>query len=113
MAGDQADLDLRPERRDKLIGKLLAALQGWVPGSRAKLRGSLEAGTADDYSDIDICWVVPDQAFTEAVETLGAALSQVHRSPVASHRSGVRPFGEAAGCLHPHMAHAVVLAGGH
>jgi len=72
-----ADLDLRPERRDKLTGKLLAALQGWVPGSRAQLRGSLGAGTADDYSDIDICWVVPDQDFTEAVDTLGAALSQV------------------------------------
>jgi hypothetical protein len=71
-----ADLDLRPERRDKLTGKLLAALQGWIPGSRAQLRGSLGAGTADDYSDIDICWVVPDQDFTEAVDALGAALSQ-------------------------------------
>jgi hypothetical protein len=71
-----ADLDLRPERRDKLTGKLLAALQGWVPSSVAQLRGSLGAGTADDYSDIDICWVVPDQDFTEAVDTLGAALSQ-------------------------------------
>ena len=71
-----ADLDLRPERRDKLTGKLLAALQGWIPGSVAQLRGSLGAGTADDYSDIDICWVVPDQEFTEAADTLGAALSQ-------------------------------------
>jgi hypothetical protein len=71
-----ADLDLRPERRDKLTGKLLAALQGWIPGSVAQLRGSLGAGTADDYSDIDICWVVPDQDFTEATDTLGAALSQ-------------------------------------
>jgi hypothetical protein len=71
-----ADLDLRPERRDKPVGKLLAALEGWVPGSVAQLRGSLSAGTADGYSDIDICWVVPDQDFTEAVDTLGAALSQ-------------------------------------
>lgn len=72
----EADLDLRPERRHKLTGKLLAALQAWVPGSRAQLRGSLGAGTADDYSDIDICWMVPDQDFTEAVDTVGAALSQ-------------------------------------
>jgi hypothetical protein len=72
-----ADLDFRPERRDKLAGKLLAALQGWVPGSRAQLRGSLGSGTADDYSDIDVCWVVPDQDFAEAVDTAGAALSQV------------------------------------
>jgi hypothetical protein len=71
-----ADVDLRPERRDKLTGKLLAALQGWIPGSVAQLRGSLGAGTADDYSDIDICWVVPDRDFTEAADTLGAALSQ-------------------------------------
>jgi hypothetical protein len=70
------DLDLRPERRDQLTGKLLAALQGWVPSSRTQLRGSLGAGTADEYSDIDICWVVPDRDFTEAVDTLGAALSQ-------------------------------------
>jgi hypothetical protein len=72
----EADLDLRPERRHNLTGKLLAALQGWVPGSRAQLRGSLGAATADDYSDIDICWAVPDQDFTEAVDTVGAALSQ-------------------------------------
>jgi hypothetical protein len=71
-----ADLDLRPARRDNLTGKLLAALQGWIPGSVAQLRGSLGAGTADDYSDIDICWVVPDRDFTEAADTLGAALSQ-------------------------------------
>src|SRR5262245_3791197 len=71
-----ADLDLRPERRDKLTGKLLSSLRGWVPGSVAQLRGSLDAGTADDYSDIDICWVVPDPDFTEAVDSLGAALSQ-------------------------------------
>ncbi|HTS96434.1 MAG TPA: hypothetical protein VMI33_07420 [Streptosporangiaceae bacterium] len=71
-----ADLDLRPERRDMLTSKLLAALQGWIPGSRARLRGSLGAGTADDYSDVDICWVVPDQDFTEAIDTLGAALSR-------------------------------------
>ncbi len=71
-----ADFDLRPERRQELVGKLLAALQAWVPGSRAQLRGSLGSGTTDDYSDMDICWVVPDAEFTEAVDTSGAALSQ-------------------------------------
>jgi len=70
------DLDLRPERRDKLTGKLLAALQGWVLGSVAQLRGSPGAATADGYSDIDIRWVVPDEDFAEAVDTVGAALSQ-------------------------------------
>jgi len=70
----EADLDLSPERRQKLTGKLLAALEGWVPGSSAELRGPLSAG--DDDSDVDICWVVPDQDFTEAVDTAAAALSQ-------------------------------------
>src|SRR5215470_6526025 len=42
-----ADLDLRPERRDQLTGKLLTALQGWVPSSSTQLRGSLGAGTSD------------------------------------------------------------------
>lgn len=71
------DLDLRPERRQKLVSKLLAGLQDWVPGSRTRLRGSLGSGSADGYSDIDICWVVPDASFAEAVDTAGAALSQV------------------------------------
>lgn len=36
----EADLDLRPERRHKLTRKLLAALQAWVPGSRATIRAT-------------------------------------------------------------------------
>jgi hypothetical protein len=72
-----ADLDLRPERRQTLASKVLAALRDWIPGSRTQLRGSLGSGTADDYSDIDICWVVPDASFAEAVDTAAAALSQV------------------------------------
>jgi hypothetical protein len=72
-----ADLDLRPERRQEFAGKLLAALQSWVPGSRAEIRGSPGSGRADDYSDIDIRWVVPEISFAEAADTAGAALSQV------------------------------------
>jgi hypothetical protein len=72
-----ADLDLRPERRHKLASKLLASLQDWIPGSRTQLRGSLGSGTADNYSDIDIRWIVPDAGFGEAVDTAGAALSRV------------------------------------
>ena len=71
-----ADLDLRLERRHTFASKLLRNLENWVPGSVAELRGSLGSGTADDYSDIDIYWVVPDDSFTEAVDTLGAALSR-------------------------------------
>jgi hypothetical protein len=71
-----ADLDLCPERRQRLAEGLLAVLEAWVPGSRARLRGSLAAGTADEYSDIELCWVVPDEGFAEAVDTAGAAVSR-------------------------------------
>jgi len=72
-----ADLDFSAERRGKLTGQLQAALQRWVPGSRAQIRGPLDSGPADDYASIGICWVVPDQDFTDAADSLGAALSQV------------------------------------
>lgn len=71
-----ADFDLRPERRHLLASTLLRVLRDWVPGSVAKIRGAMGSGTADDYSDIDIGWVVPDDSFTEAVDTVGAALSR-------------------------------------
>lgn len=59
-----------------LASTLLRVLRGWVPGSVAEIRGAMGSGTADDYSDIDICWVVPDDSFTQAVDTVGAALSR-------------------------------------
>jgi hypothetical protein len=71
-----ADLDLRPERRHLLASTLLRVLRDWVPGSVAEIQGAMGSGTADDYSDIDICWMVPDDSFTEAVDTVGAALSR-------------------------------------
>jgi DNA polymerase sigma len=54
------DLDLRPEGRERLASNLRAALTAVIPGSQIGLRGSLGAGTADRYSDIDLCWVAPD-----------------------------------------------------
>jgi hypothetical protein len=71
-----ADFDLRPERRHTFASKLLGNLEDWVPGSVAELRGAMGSGNADEYSDIDICWVVADDSFTEAIDTLGAALSR-------------------------------------
>jgi hypothetical protein len=62
-----ADLDLRPERRDQLAAGLRAELEALIPGSATDLRGSLASGTADPYSDIDLCWVVGDKTFTTAV----------------------------------------------
>lgn len=71
-----ADLDLRPERRRAFASKLLGNLEDWVPGSAAEFHGPMGSGNADDYSDIDIRWAVPDDSFTEAVDTAGAALSR-------------------------------------
>ena len=34
----------------------------------AELRGSVASGTADCCSDVDLCWVVPDEMFAAAVE---------------------------------------------
>jgi hypothetical protein len=49
------------------------------------LRGSLAEGTADQYSDIDMLWDVPDADFRWCVASVGEILSRVR--PVASLRS--------------------------
>jgi hypothetical protein len=79
-----ADLDLRPERRQALAAKVVAALTSAVAGSAASLRGSLATGSADGYSDIDALWVVPDDRFSQALGTAGEALATV--GPVSSLR---------------------------
>lgn len=79
-----ADLDLRPERRELLVFELRAALEAEVPSSRTSLRGSLASGTADLYSDIDVCWLVPDDRSTVAVDSVSATLRSTH--PVLSQR---------------------------
>ncbi|MFI0464808.1 hypothetical protein ACH347_12065 [Saccharopolyspora sp. 5N102] len=61
------------------------ALVDAMPGSRVPLIGSLGAGTDDEYSDIDLAWVVPDGAVSSAADRLGAALGAV--AEVASVRS--------------------------
>ncbi|MGI8309093.1 TetR/AcrR family transcriptional regulator C-terminal domain-containing protein [Saccharopolyspora hattusasensis] len=64
---------------------LASALHGAAPGSRVSLIGSLGAGTADEYSDIDLPWVVPDGAMPRCAEWLGEVLGAV--AEVASVRS--------------------------
>jgi hypothetical protein len=55
------------ERRAQLARDPITALQTAIPESRALLRGSLSDGTADQYSDIDLLWEVPDADFARAV----------------------------------------------
>jgi hypothetical protein len=62
-----SNLHLDPRVRRALADRIVAALERAVPGSTARLRGSLAHGTADAYSDIDLLWQEPDAAFPAAV----------------------------------------------
>ncbi|MFF0965893.1 hypothetical protein ACWDQO_05245 [Streptomyces sp. NPDC003703] len=64
--------------------RVRGALEGCCPDSRAELAGSLGAGTADAFSDLDILWVVPDGRFPDCLEQAVAALAAVQ--PVGSVR---------------------------
>lgn len=81
-AGPAPDLD--PAVRAALARELLDALAAYCPGSRVRLRGSLAAGTADAFSDIDLDWTVPGGLFAHCVDTAAEALARV--GPLASLR---------------------------
>lgn len=70
--------------RAELAADVCAALRQSRPGSQAVLLGSLAAGTADAYSDIDVEWVVPDAQFASSVTRARAVLHPVQ--PVADVR---------------------------
>jgi predicted nucleotidyltransferase len=72
-------------RRDTVVREIRSALASCCPGSRVELRGSLAAGTADVYSDIDLAWTVPDERFTAAVASVPDVLGRMH--PLESVRS--------------------------
>ncbi|WP_223839766.1 hypothetical protein [Saccharopolyspora pogona] len=74
---------------------LASVFHGAAPGSWVSLIGSLGAGTADEYSDIDLAWVVPDGAVPRCAEWLGEVLGAVAevaavRSVPEFQRSGLR-----------------------
>ena len=83
--GVVVDLDLRPERRAALVDSLTEALRMAVAGSDISLRGSLATGEADQFSDIDLLWVVPGDRFPAAIASIPDTLAAV--SPVSSLRS--------------------------
>ncbi|MGW1678778.1 hypothetical protein [Saccharopolyspora sp. NPDC002376] len=66
-----------------------------VSDSRVSLIGSLGAGTADAYSDVDLAWVVPEGSVPTCVERLPSVLGTVAefvsvRSSPEFQRSAVR-----------------------
>lgn len=71
--------------RAALAAAVLGTLEAACPGSRAALLGSLAAGTADAFSDIDVEWVVPDARFLASVTAAPETLARVR--PVAAVRS--------------------------
>ncbi|WP_258018048.1 hypothetical protein [Streptomyces noursei] len=71
--------------RQALVDAVRAAMERDCPASRTLLLGSLAAGTADDYSDIDVEWVVPDREFGACLARAEQILQGVR--PVAAMRS--------------------------
>ncbi|WIX78478.1 hypothetical protein QRX50_45215 [Amycolatopsis carbonis] len=71
--------------RAQLADAVVTALAAACPSSVARLRGSLAAGTADAFSDIDVEWVVRDGRLVSCVADVRAVLERVH--PVAAVRT--------------------------
>ncbi|OAP20775.1 hypothetical protein A4R44_08432 [Amycolatopsis sp. M39] len=72
-------------KRDALADRIIEALAVSCRGSRAQLRGSLRTGTADEYSDIDVEWLVPDGGLAGCLASVRATLERVQ--PVAAVRT--------------------------
>jgi hypothetical protein len=70
--------------RAQLVDRLLIGLAEAAPGSSVALRGSLAERRADQYSDIDLLWEVPDAIFPTCVDRVSAILTAIH--PVESIR---------------------------
>jgi len=78
-------MKLDTARRDRLAQDVLECLRDSAPGSTAALRGSRAERTADEYSDIDVLWEVPDAQFDACAIGVKEILSGV--GPVVSVRS--------------------------
>lgn len=85
---------LDPEVRGAVARKVLDVLARACPGGRAALRGSLAAGTADAYSDIDVAWVVPADRFGACVDRTAEILAGMR--PLLTLRSDPE-YAEVAG----------------
>lgn len=78
-------MNLDTALRTTLTGRILRRLVEAAPGSAAILRGSLAGRRADQYSDIDVLWDVPDRLFQPCVEHIANTLSPIY--PIESIRS--------------------------
>ena len=71
--------------RQQLVERLISGLTAAASGSAVVLRGSLAAGRADVYSDIDLLWDVPDDLFAMCITRLPTFLAAIQ--PIAALRS--------------------------
>ncbi|MEW2504907.1 MULTISPECIES: hypothetical protein [unclassified Amycolatopsis] len=71
--------------RAQLADAVATALTAACPSSVARLRGSLAAGTADAFSDIDVEWLVPDGLVPACLADVREVLDRVR--PVAAVRT--------------------------
>jgi hypothetical protein len=88
---DLPDLDLSAERRERVVRDARIALEGAIEGSSLVARCSLADGTADQYSDIDAVWLVPNGCLQAAIDALRRALEVV--GPLFSIRFGASASG--------------------
>jgi predicted nucleotidyltransferase len=72
-------LNLDTNIRTALAQRILTTLENAAPGSTAQLRGSLAGGHADEYSDIDVFWEIPDELFQTSIEGIAAILAKVNK----------------------------------
>lgn len=82
MPGEPSNLGLKAlafddATRTELVAVMRSRLEAALPGSEVTLRGSLAENRADVYSDIDLLWEMPDDAFASAVAGLPATLERV------------------------------------
>lgn len=82
---DEADLLGSPAERDDLARQIMSALRDAAPASHIALRGSMAEHRADQYSDIDLHWTVPDHDLPNLAAAVPTILSRVQ--PVLSVRS--------------------------
>jgi hypothetical protein len=71
--------------RTQLVESILTRLGAAAGGSEAVLRGSLAESHADQYSDIDVLWDVPDAVFSTCIANVRGVLESIR--PVESFRS--------------------------
>jgi predicted nucleotidyltransferase len=62
------ELKLHGKERDALLARITQALEKELRVVAAWLTGSFAAGTADEWSDIDVCLVITDQDFISFVQ---------------------------------------------